>query len=138
MSSPIPSAPGDDQLGLRPKPADARPTSVVALSGLLKVQRRWLFAGSTVAAAPPRTPADTPGVLTRLVVVGKPPHCAVVGNIFDRSTWPPRMRGSVALSSRRWGNATWRCPARNDAPTYVKGQNPLRLCSWRPARTRQG
>jgi hypothetical protein len=85
MSSPIPSAPGDDQLGLRPKPADARPTSVVALSGLLKVQRRWLFAGSTVAAAPARTPADTPGVLTSLsisrtreqgVVVGKPrPLC---------------------------------------------------------------
>ena len=68
MSSPIPSAPGDDNPALRPKPAGAQPAGVVALSGLLKVQRRWLLGGSADSAAPARTSPATPGLLTRLPV----------------------------------------------------------------------
>ena len=55
MSSPIPSAPGDDRAAIPAEAAAVQSASVVALSGLLKVQRRWLLAsrpGSEPGPAP--------------------------------------------------------------------------------------
>ena len=71
MSSPIPSAPGDDRAVIPAEAAAVESASVVALSGLLKVQRRWLLAsrpGSEPGPSSEPGPAPETGGRRRLPV----------------------------------------------------------------------